>query len=126
MELLTTDLFGHEIYQEKSSNASVFYLRLRGNEAKRNIGTLRDGMILFPRKRAVHLMRKNNSYGISKALVENLPSGTDVMFRDEKGTYIIKKEDLLKNATESDYANPSYEEQLFINLDILEQNKQGR
>lgn len=125
MELLTTDVFGHEIYQEKSSNSSVFYLKLRGNESRRNIGTLRDGMILFPRKRGVHLMRKNNSYGISKALVENLPSGTDVMFRDEKGTYIIKKEDLLKNATESDYANPSYEEQLFINLDILEQNKQS-
>lgn len=125
MELLTTDLFGHEIYQEKSSNSSVFYLKLRGNESRRNIGTLRDGMILFPRKRAVHLMRKNNSYGISKALVEHLPSGTEVMFRDEKGTYVIKKEDLLKNATESDYANPSYEEQLFINLDILEQNKQS-
>lgn len=125
MELLAKDVFGHEIYQEKSSNSAVFYLKLRSGDSRRNIGTLRDGTILFPRKRAVHLMRKNNSYGISKALVEHLPSGTEVMFRDEKGTYVIKKEDLLKNATESDYANPSYEEQLFINLDILEQNKQS-
>lgn len=123
MELLATDTFGHNIYQEKSSNSTVFHLRLSNQDGIRNIGTLRDGTIIFPRKRKVHLMRRNNSYGISKALVEHLPAGTNIMFRDELGSYEIKKEDLLKSATESDYANPNYEEQLFISLDILQSNK---
>lgn len=123
MELLATDIFGHTIYEEKSTNSTVFHLKLKGQGSSRNIGTLREGTIVFPRKRSVHLMRRNNSYGISKALVEHLPAGTNVLFRDELGSYEIKREDLLKSATESDYANPNYEEQLFISLDILQSNK---
>lgn len=124
MELVGTDVFGHELLKEEGEKSSTYYIKLRNEDRKRNICTLRDGVVVIPRKRAIHEMRILKAYGLSKLLIEDLPKATIVSVRDENGTYNIPKEDLLKSGVEWASTNPNYEEQLFIKLNTLEKFKE--
>lgn len=124
MILVGTDEHGHSVYKQVSSTATVYYIKLGQEGQARNVGTLRDGRIIIPKKRKFHLMRKNNSYGISKVILNDLADGSIVSFRDEHGKYDISKEDYIKQGTSMETGNMNFEEQTFINLDILEKNAQ--
>lgn len=114
------DVFGHELLKDVSDNDTIYYLKLNNEDRTRNICTLRDGMVVIPRKRTVHEFRLLQAYGLSKLMLEDLPEKTIVSIRDESGVYNIPKEEVLRNSIIWSSSNPNFEEQLFIKLDKLE------
>jgi hypothetical protein len=108
------------VLYERKKDDSVEYILKEPNGQEKKIATLRGGQIEIHKMRSKHLMRKNNSYGYNKALVNHVPEDTTFKVKDEFGTYLVPVRIIKKRGKTMDLSLSHVEEQVFLSLSEME------
>lgn len=94
-------------------------LSLSTKNCKRVIGKIekKDGVLVYRKKKlteAVHLMRKNDSWGLCWAVVDKLPDEAIILIESDKDTYYIKVKDAKENGEFLSFKEREFEKQFFV------------
>jgi hypothetical protein len=113
----------NRVYTEHKGSWLAVMLEMRNKPAKQ-IAKLTTDSLLIKKDRNKHLFRRNNSYGLNRLLLTNLPSDiTTVIISDEKGVYKIPLQTILKDPETINFDLQGYEPQVLVKIDLIEKFK---
>lgn len=98
------------------------FLKLVSEPKSRNIGTINPArkVLEVKRTRALHLFRKNDSYGFNHKLLSDSKLFENVRLMDDHGEWLIPKQYILDNGSFLHFlAHGGFELQIFLPLDKM-------
>ncbi len=119
------DSTGNKIIASNNGSRIKVLLKLQNELRSRLLGyiNIKSKSIKIIRKKDLHLLRKNNSYGFNHTLLSDAKTFNKILLKDEVNSWKIPTQFILDNGKFLFFKEQGFERQIFISLDELNQFK---
>ena len=120
-----SDSAGNKIIASNNGDRIKVLLKLNSELRSRLLGyvNIKSKSIKIIRKKEVHLLYKNNSYGFNHTLLADAKTFDKILLKDELNSWKIPTQFILDNGKFLFFKEQGFERQIFISLEQLNQFK---
>jgi hypothetical protein len=120
-----TDNLGNKIIASSNGDRIKVLLKLNTEIRSRLLGyiNIKSNSIKIIRKKELHLMQINNSYGFNHTLLADAKTFNKILLKDEFNSWSIPTQFILDNGKFLFFKEQGFEKQIFISLEQLNQFK---
>lgn len=119
------DNVGNKIIASNNGNRIKVLLKLNSEIRSRLLGyiNIKSKSIKIIRKKEIHLLHKNNSYGFNHTLLADAKTFDKILLKDELNAWNIPTQFILDNGKFLFFKEQGFEKQIFVSLEQLNQFK---
>ena len=119
------DNVGNKIIASNNGSRIKVLLKLNSEIRSRLLGyiNIKSKSIKIIRKKEVHLLQKNNSYGFNHTLLLDAKRFDKILLKDEINSWNIPTQFILDNGKFLFFKEQGFEKQIFISIEQLNQFK---
>jgi hypothetical protein len=119
------DNVGNKIIASSNGTRIKVLLKLNSEIRSRLLGyiNIKSKSIKIIRKKEVHLLQKNNSYGFNHTLLNDAKTFNKILLKDELNAWKIPTQFILDNGKFLFFKEQGFEKQIFISIEQLNQFK---
>lgn len=119
------DNVGNKIIASNNGSRIKVLLKLNSEIRSRLLGyiNIKSKSIKIIRKKEVHLLQKNNSYGFNHTLLLDAKRFDKILLKDEINSWKIPTQFILDNGKFLFFKEQGFEKQIFISIEQLNQFK---
>lgn len=119
------DNVGNKIIASNNGSRIKVLLKLNSEIRSRLLGyiNIKSKSIKIIRKKEVHLLQKNNSYGFNHTLLLDAKRFDKILLKDEINSWKIPTQFILDNGKFLFFKEQGFEKQIFVSLEQLNQFK---
>ena len=119
------DSVGNKIIASNNGDRIKVLLKLNTELRSRLLGyvNIKSKSIKIIRKKEVHLLHKNNSYGFNHTLLADAKTFDKILLKDELNSWNIPTQFVLENGKFLFFKEQGFERQIFVSLDQINQFK---
>ena len=119
------DSAGNKIIASNNGDRIKVLLKLNTELRSRLLGyvNIKSKSIKIIRKKELHLLRKNNSYGFNHTLLSDAKTFDKILLKDELNAWKIPTQFILDNGKFLFFKEQGFERQIFISMEQLNQFK---
>lgn len=119
------DSAGNKIIASNNGSRIKVLLKLQNELRSRLLGyiNIKSKSIKITRKKEVHLLQKNNSYGFNHTLLLDAKRFDKILLKDEINSWKIPTQFILDNGKFLFFKEQGFEKQIFISIEQLNQFK---
>ena len=120
-----SDSVGNKIIASNNGDRIKVLLKLNSELRSRLLGyvNIKSKSIKIIRKKEVHLLYKNNSYGFNHTLLADAKTFDKILLKDELNAWKIPTQFILENGKFLFFKEQGFEKQIFISLEQINQFK---
>jgi len=120
-----SDSAGNKIIASNNGDRIKVLLKLNSELRSRLLGyvNIKSKSIKIIRKKEVHLLYKNNSYGFNHTLLADAKTFDKILLKDEVNAWKIPTKFILENGKFLFFKEQGFERQIFVSLEQLNQFK---
>ena len=120
-----SDSAGNKIIASNNGDRIKVLLKLNSELRSRLLGyvNIKSKSIKIIRKKEVHLLYKNNSYGFNHTLLADAKTFDKILLKDEVNAWKIPTQFILDNGKFLFFKEQGFERQIFVSLEQLNQFK---
>ena len=120
-----SDSAGNKIIASNNGDRIKVVLKLNTEIRSRLLGyiNIKSKSIKIIRKKEVHLLYKNNSYGFNHTLLADAKTFDKILLKDELNSWKIPTKFILENGKFLFFKEQGFEKQIFVSLEQLNQFK---
>ena len=120
-----SDSAGNKIIASNNGDRIKVLLKLNSELRSRLLGyvNIKSKSIKIIRKKEVHLLYKNNSYGFNHTLLADAKTFDKILLKDELNAWKIPTQFILDNGKFLFFKEQGFERQIFVSLEQLNQFK---
>tara|TARA_R110000868_G_scaffold36781_5_gene130241 strand:- start:341 stop:739 length:399 start_codon:yes stop_codon:yes gene_type:complete len=120
-----SDSSGNKIIASNNGERIKVLLKLNAELRCRLLGyvNIKSKTIKIIRKKELHLLRKNNSYGFNHTLLADAKMFNKILLKDEFNSWSIPTQFILDNGKFLFFKEQGFEKQIFVSLEELNQFK---
>jgi len=120
-----SDSAGNKIIASNNGDRIKVLLKLNSELRSRLLGyvNIKSKSIKIIRKKEVHLLYKNNSYGFNHTLLADAKTFDKILLKDELNAWKIPTQFILENGKFLFFKEQGFEKQIFISLEQINQFK---
>jgi len=120
-----SDSAGNKIIASNNGDRIKVLLKLNTELRSRLLGyvNIKSKSIKIIRKKEVHLLYKNNSYGFNHTLLADAKTFDKILLKDEVNAWKIPTKFILENGKFLFFKEQGFERQIFVSLEQLNQFK---
>jgi hypothetical protein len=120
-----SDSAGNKIIASNNGDRIKVLLKLNTELRSRLLGyvNIKSKSIKIIRKKEVHLLYKNNSYGFNHTLLADAKTFDKILLKDELNAWKIPTQFILDNGKFLFFKEQGFERQIFISLEQINQFK---
>jgi len=119
------DNVGNKIIASSNGTRIKVLLKLNSEIRSRLLGyiNIKSKSIKIIRKKEVHMLQKNNSYGFNYTLLNDAKTFNKILLKDELNAWKIPTQFILDNGKFLFFKEQGFEKQIFISIEQLNQFK---
>jgi hypothetical protein len=120
-----SDSAGNKIIASNNGDRIKVLLKLNTELKSRLLGyvNIKSKSIKIIRKKEVHLLYKNNSYGFNHTLLADAKMFNKILLKDEFNSWSIPTQFILDNGKFLFFKEQGFEKQIFVSIEQLNQFK---
>ena len=120
-----SDSAGNKIIASNNGDRIKVLLKLNTELRSRLLGyvNIKSKSIKIIRKKEVHLLHKNNSYGFNHTLLNDAKTFNKILLKDELNSWKIPTQFILDNGKFLFFKEQGFERQIFISMEQINQFK---